>query len=253
MKREYTDEELMREAGEILADARLADFEKRMEEEHVFSARSMRRFRRQVSGRGSRRSTAGKTAGKSAGKRWSVRGAAILAAAVFLSVAAVALGPGRGAFARTFVKVDSPKRFEFSFIKNANPETAEKAVSDRPLYLPPRYVVWQDNSMNDLVLLLYGTGENEGNWISYHRFDLRVGEEEYLGGAQHNSSELDIRHETVYVGSYEGMFIYGITKDGRETNYSLYWVDSEYRYALHSSSVTKEELLHIAGSIYGMR
>ena len=65
MKQEYryTDEELLHEAGAILAEGRLAEFEKNMGEEHAFSPRFERKARKLLANSG-----AGRPA--PSGRRW---------------------------------------------------------------------------------------------------------------------------------------------------------------------------------------
>lgn len=66
---------------------------------------------------------------------------AVAAAIVLLAVTAIAAGPGRSAFARVFIKTDSPKNLEYTFVENEEKEDAVPPISDRPTWMPMRFVV----------------------------------------------------------------------------------------------------------------
>lgn len=75
-----------------------------------------------------------------------------------------------------------------------------------------------------------------------------------MGSSHFSSTELDIRHETVYIGPYEGMLVY-IVDDEKGSNsgeitYYLSWADPEYTYNIHTWSASKKEIIQIAQSIY---
>ncbi len=261
MKREYTDEELMREAGEILADARLADFEKRMEEEHVFSARSMRRFRRQTSGRGSRRSTE-KPAGRPAGRRWSVRGAAILAAAVFLSVAAVAVGPVIELI-RTRTTAIRQENGQFVMTVERNEDADWIETGTEPTYLPEGYEEVRRNETDFVLEIGYSRPDGCRSAIEFKRFESSGGT--YMYGTDEDQPKTSVVTEAVQIGPYEGIMQ---TVDWADENVGkggfLYWSDGRYFYELHAIitdppedsalayrpiPVPVEELLKVAESV----
>ena len=171
-----------------------------------------------------------------------------------LTMTVIASGPGRGAFTRVFVKADSPKHLEFHFVENEEGEDAVPPVSDRPTWMPKRFAVTKEEIYPDLVHLTYMTTDGKQGVFYYDRWRIQEGVNT-MGNSQFSSSELDIRHETVHIGPYEGMLVY-IVDDEKGTNsgeitYYLSWTDTGYTYNIQTWSASKEEIIRIAQSIYG--
>ncbi len=250
MNEERMIEERMRAAGKLLADEwadALPDGPGEGEQPHVWSRRFLSRMTRLYR-------DAAKGPVPYVRKHRILRTVlAVAAAVVLLTVTAIAAGPGRGAFARVFVKEDSSKRLEFSFVENEEKEDAVPPVSDRPTWMPAQFYVLKEEVCLDLVHLSYAADDRQGLFY-YERWDRQEGVDT-VGNVQFSSSELDIRHEMVYIGPYEGMLVY-IVNDEKGTNtgeitYDLFWADPDYTYHIQTWIASKEEVIRAAQSIYG--
>lgn len=252
-KREYTDEELMREAGEILEDARLAEFENRMGQEHAFSARFERRRKKLLAGNPRTASTRAATTGR----RWSVRSAAILAAAVLLSVTAVAVGPIAELIRTrmTAARLDDG-RFEVTVERYGDEDWIETGTE--PTYLPEGYEELYRDGENHIF---YARPNERWSVIDFERLPFGEGTVYY----DEDGTILSERTESVRVGPYEGVILY---TDNAEDNVgesaNVIWWDSVYMYRV-SAFVTDppdpsayiqptvplpvEELLKVAESV----
>lgn len=252
MKREYTDEELLREAGEILAEERLAEFERRMEEEHRFSPRFERR-RKKLLGESSGPRTA-------AGRRWSVRTAAILAALAFLSVAAIAAGPVYERISRTRTAIGrlDDGRVEVTAERIENDERIE--TGREPTYLPEGYEeLYREGDRH----IYYACPNENRSVIDFERVPFEEGTVFYdeAGGL------LAERTEPVPVGPYDGLILYiDASEENVGESANVIWWDSVFMYRV-SAFVTDppdssayirptvplptEELLKVARSAAG--
>lgn len=168
-----------------------------------------------------------------------------------LTMTVIAAGPGSSAFARVFIKTDSPKNLEFVFEDKGEEEDAVPPISDRPTWMPMRFAVPKEEVYPNVVHLTYMTTDGKQGVLYYERWVRQEG----VDTVGYSSSELDIRYESVYIGPYEGMFVY-IVDDEKGTNsgeitYYLSWTDTGYTYNIQTWSASKEEIIRIAQSIYG--
>ena len=257
MKHTYTDEELLREAGEILAEGQLAEFERRMEEEpgHRYSARFERR-RKKLFAKSARAESRGASA---TGRRWSVRTAAILAALAFLSVTAIAAGPIVDMIrTRTTAKRLDDGRFEVTVERNGDEDWIE--IGTEPTYLPEGYEELYREGEGHIY---YARPNESRSVIEFERQPFGEGTVYY----DENGTILSDRTEPVQVGPYEGVILYADNageNDGESAN--VIWWDSVYMYRV-SAFVTDppdpsayirptvplpvEELLKVAESVCG--
>ncbi len=261
MKRLYTDEELLREAGEILAEGQLAEFERRMEEpEHRYSARFERR-RKKLFAKSARAESRGTSA---SGRRWSVRTAAILAALAFLSVTAIAAGPVIELI-RTRTTAIRQENGQFVMTVERNEDAGWIEMGGEPTYLPEGYEEVRRNE-TDFALEI-GYSRPDGCWsaIEFKRFESSGGT--YMYGTDEDQPKTSVVTEAVQIGPYEGIMQ---TVDWADENVGkggfLFWSDGRYFYELHaiitdppedSALVYRpiplpvEELLKVAESVCG--
>ncbi|MBQ3708372.1 MAG: DUF4367 domain-containing protein [Clostridia bacterium] len=260
-KQTYTDDELMRAAGEILADERLAAFERYMDEEHRFSPRFERRRKKLFtkSGRGDRAAKPAAT-----GRRWSVRTAAILAALAFLSVTAIAAGPIVDMIrTRTTAKRLDDGRFEVTVERNGDEDWIE--CGGEPTYLPEGYEEDIRSEIDDPraphLTILY---QRKGGCYSEIEFERFIWESGTFGYGDEDGSEVET--ENVKIGPYEGIIQTVDWAGGGEYGKTAFiiWSDGKYLYEL-SAFVTAppedsileyrliplavEELLKVAESV----
>ena len=267
------DEEIMKEAGRLLADERLAEFDRLAaepsaadteEEKHVFSSRFGRKkdkLFRKTAENGRRAPTANRKA---------LRAALICAAALLImSVTAAAVPPVRDMILETRTRIVS--RWSGDSVLRLNVETdviPDIEPTGEPTYLPEGYEVAEVQVRNLPEGEAEGAAEGaeDGHvsmvWISYERPDSpdgeytpivlgRVpcmknvdrfpGESEYAGigfyfGGEYRDTE------PVQIGAYEGVLIREpITEDsrpGQMTGSMLVWSDSYFYYDL--SAVIEE-------------
>jgi hypothetical protein len=258
-KQTYTDDELMRAAGEILADERLAAFERYMDEEHRFSPRFERRRKKLFtkSGRGDRAAKPAAT-----GRRWSVRTAAILAALAFLSVTTIAAGPIVDMIrTRTTAKRQEDGRFVMTVEQSDEAEAV--TAGGKPTYLPEGYEEGRRNDYGFALEIWYDRLDGCYSSIGFSRFEQFGGTYGY--GSDEEQPMIEVDTESVTIGPYEGILqtVHWADENIGNTAF-IFWSDGKYFYELHAIvtdppedsmleyrpiPVPVEELLKVAESV----
>jgi hypothetical protein len=254
----YTDDGLMRAAGAILADERLAAFEGRMDEEHRFSPRSERRLRK-ILNKTERQAASDLRGRANTGRRWSVRGAAVVAALVFLSVAAIAAGPVIGMI-RTRTTIEKLKNGTYQVTVEQGDDAEAVTVGGEPTYLPEGYEeLWREGEEGSHVFYArpkVNSSVIDFEWMTWEEGTVRFNGEDARGIK---------RTEPVQVGPYEGVLLYydepGVNVGGKA---AVVWWDSARMYRVSAyitdppdpstyveptAPLPVEELLKVAESV----